>query len=904
MSAIIFNGPLLRALKAAIRFNDQATIWSGSADPTVTPTFGRQGDIYIKFGASPAFYQKVTADGTDVNWTQGAPIAPNAISGAEIRLDNDESLRARNAANNGDVNILKVNASDRILFASLPQVASDPIAGDDLARLSYISTQLGLKISSTEKGANNGVATLDAGGKVPVSQLPSSVMTYEGTWNASTNTPTLADGTGDAGQIYLVDTAGTQNLGSGNITFAIGDWAVHNGTIWQKSLNSNAVVSVNSQTGVVTLVTDDIAEDGSPTNLWFTDERAQDAVGGVLANTTTINLSYNDGTPSISGVINADSLTNTHINTAAAIAYSKLNLASSIVNNDIAAAAGIAVSKLAALTASRAVASDASGFLVAASTTAAELDFVSGVTSAIQTQLNGKEPTITTLPINKGGTGETSATAAFDALAPTTTIGDISYHNGTDNVRLAGNSTSLQKFLSSVGTGSSAQAPTWSDLPVAGNFIFVMANAASSVGGYYQMVSLSAYTPAALASVSQTVTTSPTLLASFATNVGFPNATTIPSGILTVHYETQKASGNNNYYTYFELYKRSAGGTETLLLTSDNSSQLNVNTIIQQTVTALISSAIVTLATDRLVVKVYAQMVTGSASVAIRFDDSTDARAILPALAADVTNFVPYTGAVSNVDLGSNSITASNFSGSSSGTNTGDQTITLSGDVTGSGTSGITASIAASVVTGKLITGFVSGAGTVAATDTILQAINKLDGNIAGKEPTITVLSMDKGGTNKNMTASAGAVAYSDADSLELTAVGTSGQVLQSNGASAPSWITLSAAIPTIFGTRASPRSIVAATGITSGASHMSASATAQDIYIEGSITGDSVSATITAGTTDGQRMTLLGRSDTNTVTLNSTTTNVALNGPITLGDGDVINLRFDGTNWQETSRS
>lgn len=42
-----------------------------------------------------------------------------------------------------------------------------------------------------------------------------------------------------------------------------------------------------------------------------------------------------------------------------------------------------------------------------------------------------------TLPIGSGGTGQTGATAAFDALAPTTTQGDIIYHNGTDNVRLA-----------------------------------------------------------------------------------------------------------------------------------------------------------------------------------------------------------------------------------------------------------------------------------------------------------------------------------------------------------------------------------------------------------------------------------------------------------------------------------
>ncbi len=50
------------------------------------------------------------------------------------------------------------------------------------------------------------------------------------------------------------------------------------------------------------------------------------------------------------------------------------------------------------------------------------------------------------------------------------------------------------------------------------------------------------------------------------------------------------------------------------------------------------------------------------------------------------------------------------------------------------------------------------------------------------------IVPMNKGGTNKNMTAVAGAIAYSDADSLELTAVGTQDQYLKSNVGSAPTW--------------------------------------------------------------------------------------------------------------------
>lgn len=56
------------------------------------------------------------------------------------------------------------------------------------------------------------------------------------------------------------------------------------------------------------------------------------------------------------------------------------------------------------------------------------------------------------------------------------------------------------------------------------------------------------------------------------------------------------------------------------------------------------------------------------------------------------------------------------------------------------------------------------------------------------------VLSLARGGTNKNMAASNGAIAYSDADSLELSSVGTAGDVLTSAGAGAPTWTTASAA--------------------------------------------------------------------------------------------------------------
>lgn len=56
----------------------------------------------------------------------------------------------------------------------------------------------------------------------------------------------------------------------------------------------------------------------------YTDEEAQDAVGGILVDGTTVDLTYNDGTPSITAEVVAGSLTNSHINASAAIALSKL----------------------------------------------------------------------------------------------------------------------------------------------------------------------------------------------------------------------------------------------------------------------------------------------------------------------------------------------------------------------------------------------------------------------------------------------------------------------------------------------------------------------------------------------------------------------------------------------------
>jgi hypothetical protein len=79
-------------------------------------------------------------------------------------------------------------------------------------------------------------------------------LNFQGTWNASTNTPTLASGVGVNGYYYITATAGSTNL-DGITDWQIGDWLIFNGTVWQKIDQSNLVTSVNGQTGAVSVGT-------------------------------------------------------------------------------------------------------------------------------------------------------------------------------------------------------------------------------------------------------------------------------------------------------------------------------------------------------------------------------------------------------------------------------------------------------------------------------------------------------------------------------------------------------------------------------------------------------------------------------------------------------------------------
>ena len=147
-------------------------------------------------------------------------------------------------------------------------------------------TALNLKIDLTQKGANNGVATLDSGGKVPSSQLPAIGLT----------------------DVYVVVNQAAQLA----LTAQEGDVAVrtdqnksyiHNGgtsgtmSDWQELLTpTDAVLSVNGMTGAVT-----IGAGGSNTQVQFNDGGAFGGDSGLTYNKASDTLTATGGfiTPGI-----------------------------------------------------------------------------------------------------------------------------------------------------------------------------------------------------------------------------------------------------------------------------------------------------------------------------------------------------------------------------------------------------------------------------------------------------------------------------------------------------------------------------------------------------------------------------------------------------------------------------
>lgn len=168
----------------------------------------------------------------------------------------------------------------------------------------------------------------------------------QGTWNASTNTPALANtDTGKLSYMYQVSTGGTVDFGSGNIVFEAKDIVVNNGTVWDKIDGSDSVISVNGNNGVVVLDADDIGL-GNVDNTSDVNKPISNATSSALSGKASTSHNHN------ASDINAGTLNASRLPTA----IDATKIANGSVSNT-------------------------------------EFQYLDGVTSAIQTQIDGKVAT-------------------------------------------------------------------------------------------------------------------------------------------------------------------------------------------------------------------------------------------------------------------------------------------------------------------------------------------------------------------------------------------------------------------------------------------------------------------------------------------------------------------------------
>ena len=269
---------------SAITINGTSTALGGSISVgTVTSVAA------LTLGTSGTDLASSVANGTTTPViTLNVPTASATNRGA-LSSSDWSTFNAKQAALVSGTNIKTVGGASLLGSGDVGTIGL-AYGGTGATTASGARTALGLGTAAVlNAGVAGGVATLDGSGTVPTSQLPGAVLgglNYQGTWNASTNTPTLASSTGSKGHYYVVSVAGSTNL-NGITDWKIGDWAVYDGTTWQKVDNTDAVSSVNGFTGAVVLTTSDVAQG---TNLYFTQAAAR---GSVSAGT---GISYNSGT--------------------------------------------------------------------------------------------------------------------------------------------------------------------------------------------------------------------------------------------------------------------------------------------------------------------------------------------------------------------------------------------------------------------------------------------------------------------------------------------------------------------------------------------------------------------------------------------------------------------------------
>jgi hypothetical protein len=231
-----------------------AVVTSGEA----VLTRGQQGTTDQAWPAGSVIYCALTAD-TLTDMLTWLTELDGAVGAHEAAPDpHPQYTTAAEAAAAAPVQSVQGRQGAVVITASdLSLENVDNTADADKPLSDAATAALALKLDTALKGASNGLAELDNNGKVPLSQINDAVLgqlSYQGLWDAGTNTPALPGAPTSQGDYYVTSAPGTQF----GLTFATGDWLVANGAAWGKVDNTDAVSTVQGRTGNVVITKADL----------------------------------------------------------------------------------------------------------------------------------------------------------------------------------------------------------------------------------------------------------------------------------------------------------------------------------------------------------------------------------------------------------------------------------------------------------------------------------------------------------------------------------------------------------------------------------------------------------------------------------------------------------------------